>query len=141
MTSKSLCLSALRLVLLASLLLAFCWADAKPAIVCKDCPFPFRVSSDRWMMPNQKIEIQIREEELDSRMVMVHVWLRDAKTGMTVATGSVRRPRYYKSMHLQLLDRSGGKVRAEIHYIDLDNSVIQVKFTCEDMCSIGDLLD
>ena len=92
-------------------------------------------------MPNQKIEIQIQEELWDQRTMMVHVWLRDAKTGATVATGSAKRPRYYKSMKLQLLDHGGGKVRAEIHYVDVDNSVIQAKFTCEEMCSIGDLLD
>ena len=94
MKNRSFGLTTLRLAFLASLLLAFIGpsskADAKPAVTCRDCPFPFRVSEGHWMMPNEKIEIQIQEEDLDRRTVMVHVWLRDAKTGEILATGSAK---------------------------------------------------
>ena len=116
-------------------------AGAKPTMYCRDCPFPAKVSDNRWIMPNGKYVIDIDEHDLPKGMNQVDVTLRDAKTGEIVATGRSVQRRVRRTAYVDLFDNQGKPIDGFIRFVDgTQREKIQVKFTCE-QCSIGPMLE
>lgn len=112
------------------------------AKACRDCPFPFIIGENRWLMPNGMIEIELVERLVTRDQVAVSLVLRDGDTGELLARGCTQRPLAKNNFYLNLRDVWGYPIRAQINWVDRENMVIQAKFTCMDRrCSIEDRLD
>jgi hypothetical protein len=108
---------------------------------CRDCPFPAKVNNGRWIMPNGKYVIDIDERGLPKGMNQVDVTLRDAKTGVVVATGRSIQRRERRTAYVDLLATDGSEVDGFIRFVDGEQrDKIQVKFSCEH-CAIGPMLE
>lgn len=106
------------------------------AQACRDCPFPLRVASGLWLMPNKQLEVQIHEEVHDASSMRVFVILRDARTKDVIASGETVRSTFRNNFALQLEDFGGKLVRGQIRWINKADDVIQARFMCQGSCTI-----
>lgn len=116
------------------------FASTPKAMLCRDCPFPMKIGDGIWIMPNEKLEVQIEKVRLPSRFEEVHVTLRDPDTHEVLAHGMSKQKRGRRTVNVQLFDNSGREVKGFVRFVDREEEAIQAKFTC-DSCAIGSLLN
>jgi hypothetical protein len=114
---------------------------SQEAQACRDCPFPLRVASGRWLMPNKQLEVQIHEEPYNETSMRVFVILRDANSKDVLATGETIRSNFKNNFTLQLADHGGRLVRGQIRWINKADDVIQARFLCQGACTIQRYFD
>lgn len=110
------------------------------AEACRDCPFPMRIGENRWIMPNEKIELSIERIDLPSRFEEIHVVLMDPDTHEILARGVSKQKRGRKTANVQLFDKSGRQVTGFVRFVNEEREEIQARFTCEE-CEIEKRLD
>jgi hypothetical protein len=110
------------------------------AEACRDCPFPMKVAQDRWLMPNGKIEVQIREEIFDDERIISRVILIDVLSREVVAVGHTKRKKNSRTLNLNLTDHRGGKIRGQVRWSGEAKDSLQARFSCVAYCSISDLM-
>lgn len=110
------------------------------AMLCRDCPFPMKIGDGVWIMPNEKLEVQIDRIKLPSRFEEIHVILRDPDTHEVLASGISKQRAGRKTVNVQLFDKSGRQITGFVRFMDTQLDTIQAAFTCEH-CEIGKLLD
>ena len=130
------------MVRLASLVAAATLTIASPmAQACKDCPFPSKVADGRWLMPNKVLQIEI---DLDSGPNQytdeIQVVLRDIRSGLVVAKGTVIQRTGRRTVVLDMIDRDGHQIKGYVHYLTNNKQKIEAKFTCQS-CTIQPMLD
>lgn len=125
--------------LMSFVLLSASFSFARPAIFCRDCPFPAKIADGRWVMPNGRLQVDIDELARPGYMNEVRVTLRDASTGTFIASGKVIQRRDRKTMEIDLFDRKGHPIKGLVRYVDPDHGTIQASFSCE-TCSAGAML-
>ena len=110
-------------------------------VFCKDCPFPHKISQNRWLMPNGHFEVQIDQEKISRKIVAVYVTLRDPDKGTILAVGRTQRKPTQRNITLQLIDRGGNRVNGQIYWVDFEKDVIQARFFCDGYCSIKEIIE
>lgn len=104
------------------------------AMACRDCPFPMKIDENRWLMPDQKLVVQIDEKPFDPDWVISTVSLKDASTNNVVATGTAFRRTATMNYVAYLVDKSDNVIVGEIHWHDIEQGSIQARFTCVGHC-------
>jgi hypothetical protein len=113
---------------------------ASKAEACRDCPFPLKVGHDRWLMPNGKVEVQIREEIFDDVTIISRVILIDVVSREVVAVGHTKRKKTSHTLNLNMTDHRGGRIKGQVRWSGDSKDSLQARFSCVTYCSISDLV-
>ena len=101
------------------------------ASACRDCPFPSPLSSLHWLMPSGHSEFMVEEVYLGKGQIQSIVRLVDAFTGELLAMGHLNHPKGRKRITVEIFDKDGGKMEADVYYMNAKRDKVQIKIKCE----------
>lgn len=108
------------------------------AQACRDCPFPFKIGPNQWIMPGGNVLLKIYETKIGLKNYL-YVELRDVETDEVLASGVTIRSRNQRTISLTLFDSLDRKISGVIYWVNFDMGTIRAKFECDQgvRCSIG----
>lgn len=98
------------------------------AQACRDCPFP--MSRLHWRMPSGNSEVRVEEVNLGRGRVQSIVRLLESDTGDLLAIGYLDHTKGRKRLSVNLIDFAGGRMRAELSYLNVDRDQVKIKISC-----------
>lgn len=110
------------------------WAQS-PAGACRDCPFPTPLAALHWRMPGGLSDVVIQEIEIGRGKIQSVVRLLDAQTGDLLAVGFLDHAKGRKRIKVDLTDSAGGKMMADVYYLNARRDKVQIKITCQ-LCNV-----
>lgn len=119
-------------VIFIFVLLIFPMSSAK---ACRDCPFPTPLASLHWLMPSGHSEVMVEEVYIGKSVMQSTVRLVDAVTGEMLAIGTLDHPKGRKRIIVILRDKQGGKIEAQIYYMNSKRDKVKIKIEC-DKCNV-----
>jgi hypothetical protein len=111
------------------------FSSPQNADACRDCPFPMLLSDGHWLMPGGMSELLVQEINLGGGRVQTTVKLFDSLSGELLAVGQLDHNKGRKRLKVELTDLAGGKMEANLTWVNSSRKKIQVKITCN-QCNI-----
>lgn len=108
-----------------------------PASACRDCPFPTPISALHWLMPSGHSEIMVEEINLGRGKIQSVVRLIDAMTGELLAIGHLDHAKGRKRITVEIFDKDGGKMEAQLYYTNHRRDRVRIRITCE-KCNVDE---
>lgn len=101
------------------------------AAACRDCPFPSPIARLHWLMPSGNSEVRVDELYLGHGEIETTVRLIEAATGKILAIGKTEHLKGLKHLAVDLMDRDGGKIKADLVYMNSTRDKVRIRLKCE----------